>query len=187
MDRTTKTFYYIRKETDLSVTIIWSPYSFYLPLILLSLFCLSALLYIPFLAIIFLVLIFSNTLFYLLECKQANAEIKSALKFSQVNVTGNKYSFSSPLTVTILKETSQNSSTIHCYRDSFEAPRRGSTLKKAILIILTTILGMISILMFSSMMLGLRQAANIGSIAILLSLSIIFFLLAYLCFKQAKK
>ena len=183
MKNTTNTLYYSRTETDQAVVIVWKPFSMYSTYIFVAMALLGSLFSITALSIIALFLLFVNAIAYSASCKNPRSEINEASRNSTVQVSGNKFSLSSPLTITIPKGSHQ----VKIAQESYTAPKQGSIVKKIVFGFFTTVFLILGLFVFSAFTSGIRQNIYVGSLIILFVLALIFFLLAYLCFKTLKK
>ena len=183
MKNITKSLYYSRTETEQSIVIVWKPFSTYSTFILLAVALVGSLCSITAISLIAFLLLVVNAVVYFADCKKPRSEINEASRNSSVQVSGNKFSLSSPLTVTIAKE----GHNIEESKELCDSPKQGGIVKKVILGFLTAVFLILGFFVFSAMSLGIRQNAYSGSLIILLVLALIFFFLAFLCFKALKK
>ena len=183
MKGTASSLYHSRTETADSVVIVWKPFSTYSTYVLLAIALIGSFTSITLLSLGAFLLLFVNAVIYSSICKEAKNEIKEASRNSSVQVKGNKFSLSAPLTVTIPKN-GQRSSEV----EAVPAPKKkGSMVKKVFFGFFAAIFLILGLFIFSTLMMGIRQSAYIGSLIILLVLALIFFLLAFLCYKVSSK
>lgn len=180
MEKTTNTIYYSRTETEQDIVVVWKPFSTYSTFVLLALLLLGSWLDMTLLPLGAYFLLFVNAIVYFLSCKKPRSEIKEASRNSSVKVSGNKFSFSSPLTVTISKE--------HKSSDEIpNIPKRGGKIRKIIFGFLTGLFSFLGFFVFTAFTDGVRRGIYYLSSVILLVMALIFFLLAYLCLRAFKK
>ena len=103
MKNNTNSIYYSRTDTKQSIVIVWKPFCTYSTYIFLAIAIIGILTSMTELAFGAFLLLFVNTVIYSVACKNVRKEINEAYRKSCVQVTGNKFSWSSPLTVTISK------------------------------------------------------------------------------------
>lgn len=186
MKNTTESLYYSRTETDQSIVIVWKPFSTYSTFILLAIALVGSLCSITALALVAFLLLIVNAVVYSVDCKKPKSEINEASRNSSVQVSGNKFSFFAPLTITIMKagQISEESTYPH---DTPKQSSIGKIIKKVLFGFLTAVFLILGLSFFSVMTSGIQQNIYPESIMLLLVLSLVFFLLAYLCFKVLKK
>ena len=183
MKHSKNSLYYSRTETDQSVVIVWKPFSTYSTLVLVALLLVGTLCSAYFLSLIAVLLLVANAVVYSAECKEPRTEINEASRNSSVQVSGSKYSISSPLTITLSKDLQ----TTELPQEICDTQKSSNTLKKVVSGIFAAIFLMLGLFASSALSMGVRQGAYTGSLIILFVLTIIFFLLAYLCFRSIKK
>lgn len=103
MKNSTSSLYYSRTETEQTIVIVWKPFSFYSTVALSVAVLAGAFCSMPAVSLAALLLLFVNAAAYSVTCKNPRREINEATRNSSVQVTGSKYSVSSPLTITIPK------------------------------------------------------------------------------------
>ncbi len=183
MKNNTRSLYYSRTETEQSIVIVWKPFSTYSTFILLVVALVGTLCSMTVISLFVFLLLAVNAVVYSVDCKKPRNEINKASLNSSVQVSGNKFSLSSPLTVTIAKK----GHSIEESKESCDSQKQGGIVRRVIFGFLTVVFLLLGFFLFSAMSLGIRQNAHTGSLIILLVLALIFFLLAFLCFKAFKK
>ena len=175
--------YHSRTETEESVIIVWKPFSTDSTYVLLAIALVGSFGSIPLLSLGAFLLLFVNAAIYSSVCKEVKKEINEASRISSVQVKGNKFSFSSPLTVTIPK----NGQSVRVAESAPVAKKKGSIVRKIFFGFLTAVFSLLGLFIFSALMMGIRQGAYMGSLIILFVLALIFFLIAFLCYKFSSK
>ena len=182
MQNTTDTLYYSRTETEQSVVIVWKPFSTYSTYTFLAIALIGVFSSITPLSLGAFLLLIVNAVVYSTVCKEVKNEINEASRNSYVQVKGNKFSLSSPLTVSIAKKWSA-AVTIH----ESSSTKRVSTGQRVFFGFLTALFLILGLFVFSAFTTGVRQGAYVGSLIILLVFALVFFLLAFLCFRKTTK
>ena len=182
MQNTTNSLYYSRTETEQAVVIVWKPFSTYSTYILLAIALIGVFSSITPLSLGAFLLLLVNAVVYSTVCKEVKNEINEASRNSCVQVKGNKFSLSSPLTV-IISRNGQLAETFH----KTSTTKKASTGKKVFFGFLTAVFLVLGLFVFSAFTTGVRQGAYVGSLIILLVLALVFCLLAFLCFRKSTK
>ena len=183
MKNTIDSIYYSRTETEHNIVIVWKPFSTYSTYVLLALAIVGCLVSITALSLFAFLLLGVNLVLYSSVCKMPRKEIYEASRKSSVQVSGSKFSFSTPLTITI----SKNGQYGEVFPENSNARKKGSTVGRIFLCFLTTVFRVLGALVCSALITGVYQGAYIGSLVVLLILTLIFFGVAFLCFRRLKK
>ena len=183
MKNITNSLYYSRTETEQTIIIEWKPFSTYSIYILLAIALIGIFSSVAQLSLGAFILLLANTVIYSTICRGVKNEINAASRNSCIQIKGNKFSFSSPLTVIIPK----SDQPIEVIPETSRTEKNGRTIKKVFLGFLSALFLILGLLVFSAFTAGIRQAAYVGSLILLLVFALILFLMAFLCFRNSTK
>ena len=183
MANTTNSIYYSRTETEEAVVIVWKPFSTYSTYILLAIALVGLFNSLTTLSLGAFLVLAVNAVIYSTVCKDVRNEINEASRKACVQVKGNKFSLSSPLTIIIPINGQCSGET----QESSSAKNNSSIGKKVFFGLLAAVFLLLGLFVFSAFTTGVRQGAFIGSLIILIVLALFFFLLAFLCFRKSTK
>ena len=184
MNNIEESIYHTRIETEDKIRIVWKPFSAYSTPVILAGCMLFVFVELPILSLLMVILMIANAVLYSTECKQIRQEIKLATQNSSVQVSGSKYSLSSPLTITIMDKA------VVRFENSEEKrtdKKRGGPIKKLLFSFGAALFGFFAYFSLTAGMSGIRQGIYVWSIVLLMIIALFFGFLAYLCFKGLKK
>ena len=185
MNKETSTVYYSRIETDDAVTIVWKPFASYSTIALVVLLALGVLF--PILIFAAIILFIANTIVYSTVCKDVRMEIDYyKARGTSIQISGNKYSFSAPLTVIIDKAGPAAPDQAVAAPEAGQRTR-GSLLKRIVLCILAALFSFLGLFSLLTLISGIEQNIYFVSVIMLLLLTAGSFLLAFLCIRACKK